>query len=26
LIFYYSRLPLERIEPLIKGLIELWRS
>ncbi len=26
LIFYYSRLPLERIEPLIKGLIELWRA
>ena len=26
LIFYYSRLPLERIEPLIKGLIELWHS
>lgn len=26
LIFYYSRLPLERIEPLIKGLIELWCS
>lgn len=26
LFFYYSRLPLERIEPLIKGLIELWRA
>ena len=26
LIFYYSRLPLERIEPLIRQLLELWRK
>ena len=26
LIFYYSRLPLEQIEPLIRQLLNLWRT